>query len=518
MLHKFYVVVDDPAYKEEIHQELISNEGHETVPARTVDIVNPMPRSEYNSVVLLTQEEADALISDLRIRNVERDPYELGVIKRHTGVRTGVWSKTTTPVSTHKNWGLVRSINTRDTFTVGSGSTTSNYTFNLDGTGVDVVIMDGGIEPNHPEFAVNADGTGGTRVVDLDWRTYGVTSIPTGGFMGDNDGHGTNVASIAVGNTCGWAPKAAIYSLRTVGTGTDITDGRTLDPIDDFEAWQALRAWHNSKPVDSATGYKRPTIVNCSFGFFYDYKGVSSITYRGTTNTVSTTTAAYGTIGVPEGGSGVHGWRYTALEAEITSTINAGVIVVAAAGNDRHKIDVVGGLDYNNYWTSSFYGASFYYHRGPTPAGLASVITVGCMASFTQATSTPEHKRNFSNCGPRVDIWAPGDYIMGGYANTPYASPAITDPRNSAYYLQKVSGTSQASPQVTGVLALVLQARPWMNQSQCKTYITATSQTWLVNENYYGGSGYTNFGSLQGGPALALYQQFNLPDPLTITG
>jgi hypothetical protein len=523
MLHKFYVVVDDPAYKEEIQQELISETGHETVPNRPVDIVNPMPLSEHNSVVMLTQEEADALISDLRIRNVERDPYELGVKKIHTGVRTGVWSKSTSPVSTHKNWGLVRSINTRDTFTTGAGNTTSNYTFNLDGTGVDVVIMDNGIEPNHPEFAVNADGTGGSRVINLDWTLYGVSSTPTGGFMGDNDGHGTNVASIAVGNTCGWAPGAAIYSLRTVGSGSgpveyDITDGRELGTIDDFEAWQALRAWHNSKPVDLATGYKRPTIVNCSFGFFYDYKGVSSITYRGTTHTVSTTTAAYGTIGVPELGSGVHGWRYTSLEAEITSTINAGVIVVAAAGNDRHKIDVVGGLDYNNYWTSSFYGASFYYHRGPTPAGLASVITVGCAASFTVNTATPEHKRNFSSCGPRVDIWAPGDYIMGAYSNQPYTVAAIQDPRNSAYYLQKISGTSQASPQVTGALALVLQARPWMTQAQCKAYITATSTTWLIDETYYGGSGYVQFGSLQGGPARALYQQFNLPDPLTITG
>lgn len=517
MLHKFYVVVDDPSYKEEIRQELISEEGHETIPARSVDVINPMPQSEYNSAVLLTQEEADALISDLRIRHVERDPLEIGIVKKHTGVRTGVWDKGTTAVNTHKNWGLLRSINTRDTFTTGQGSTTSNYTYNLDGTGVDVVIMDGGVEPNHPEFAVNADGTGGTRVVDLDWRIYGVSAIPTGGFMGDNDGHGTNVASIAVGNTCGWAPKAAIYSLRTVGTGNDITDGRTLDPIDDLEAWQALRAWHNAKTVDPTTGYKRPTIVNCSFGFFINYYGVTSITYRGTTNTVSTTTGAYGTIGVPEGGIGAHGYRYATLEAEIASTINAGVVVVAAAGNDRHKIDIPGGLDYNNYWASSYYGTSFNYHRGPTPAGATDVITVGCLAAFTQATGTPEHKRSFSNCGPRVDIWAAGDYIMGGYANAAYAGPAVQDPRNSAYYLNKISGTSQASPQVTGALALVLQARPWMTHSQCRTYVTATAQTWLVNESYYGGSGYTNFGSLQGGPALALYQPFNGDTPLQIS-
>jgi hypothetical protein len=42
-----------------------------------------MPQSEYNSAVMLTQEEADALISDLRIKHVERDTHEIGIIKIH---------------------------------------------------------------------------------------------------------------------------------------------------------------------------------------------------------------------------------------------------------------------------------------------------------------------------------------------------------------------------------------------------------------------------------------------------
>ena len=46
-----------------------------------------------------------------------------------------------------------------------------------------------------------------------------MTGNPGTSWVGDSDGHGTNCASIAAGNTCGWAPGAAIYSLRCVGTG-----------------------------------------------------------------------------------------------------------------------------------------------------------------------------------------------------------------------------------------------------------------------------------------------------------
>jgi subtilisin family serine protease len=526
MLHKFYVVVDDPLFKQEVSEELSAETGNDEIPKRAVEVVNPMPGSEYNSIAMLTQEEADLLLSDLRVREVHRDPYEIGVKKVKCGVRSGIYNKSSTAISsTHKNWALVRSTATTNIFGI-SSSIETEFPFNLDGSGVDFVIMDSGIEPNHPEFAVNADGTGGSRVVDHDWTQYGyISAVPEGGFLGDCDGHGSNCASIAVGNTCGWAAGAAIYSLRSVGSGelseNDITDGRALGLLDDFEVWQSLRAFHNAKPIDPVTGYKRPTIVNCSFGFVFPYENMTSIVYRGNTYSASSPSATYGTLGTSQGNSSnLHGYRYPALDAEIASTIAAGVIVVAAAGNDRHKIDVVGGIDYNNYWTSSLYGTSpIYYHRGSTPAGTAGVVCVGCIAAFATTDANSEHKRNFSCAGPRVNIWAPGDYIMGAYAEgTLGGIVAVSDPRATGYYLNKVSGTSQASPQVVGVLTCLLQARPWMNQQQCNAWITATASTWAVNQSYYGGSGYTDWGSLQGGAALALRQPFILSTPLTITG
>ena len=524
MLHKFFVVVDDPAYKDEIHQELISPAGDEIIPARSVQSINTMPGSEYNGTFYLTQEEADALMSDLRVKSVTKDAESLGIQKKLLGTRSGVFYRdgSVTIADTHKNWGLVRSLFKENIY--GSLNTTSTqYTYNLDGTGVDIIIMDSGVESGHPEFAVNADGTGGSRVINHDWTQYGYLSTPTGGFDGDCDGHGSNCASIAAGNTCGWASGANIYSLRCVGTGafteTSIFDGRQLEILDNIACWQSIRAFHNAKPIDPTTGYKRPTIVNCSFGYFNQYTRLTSITYRGSTFAVTTTSGTYGTIGVPQGSTagGVHGIDYPPEDAEIRSCLNAGIIIVGAAGNDRHKIDVSGGLDYNNQWTE-YTGFSYYYHRGGTPSWNPGVIMVGCIAALANTAANSEHKRNFSNCGPRVDIWAPGDYIMGAYANAAYATAPVADPRNSSYYLNKVSGTSQACPQVAGVLSCVLQMRPWFTATNAMNWLTAVSPSWPVNEAYYGGTGYTSFGSLQGGPNRALYMPYNLPDPVTITG
>lgn len=523
MLRKFFVVVENPEDKQSVQTDLASDYADEAIPSRSVDIDNPMPFSEHNSTVLLTEEEAEALMSDLRIREVHLDPRELGIKKRILGSRSGTYSKNIAPNSNNKNWGLIRSNSTVSNFPTGYSSTSTPFTFNLDGTGVDIIIVDTGVEPNHPEFAVNENGTGGTRVVDYDWTQLGIiTSAPVGGFLGDCDGHGSNVASIAAGNTQGWAPGARIYSLRSVGTGAfaeyDITNGRQLGLLDDFEVWQTIRQFHLTKPVNPATGYKRPTIVNCSFGYFSEYTRVASIRWRGTTYSVSTTTAAYGTIGVPQGGIGVHGFFYPAFNAEVESCINAGVIVVAAAGNDSHKIDVPGGTDYNNWWTEFGTNISYYYHRGASPGNANGVICVGAISAFATASVNPEHKTSFSCTGPGVDIWAPGDYIMGAASSSTYIYPAVPDPRNSNYYLNAVSGTSQACPQVVGVLSCLLQARPWMNQQQVLNWTTSTASTWAVNENYFGGNGYVNFGSLQGSAKLALYNPFNSATPLTIRG
>jgi subtilisin family serine protease len=129
------------------------------------------------------------------------------------------------------------------------------------------------------------------------------------------------------------------------------------------------------------------------------------------------------------------------------------------------------------------------------------MICVGAIDSIS------EQKVYFSETGPRIDVFAPGNLIMGAYANRSYVTAAVRDPRNSAYYLNKVSGTSQACPQVTGVLACVLQARPRMTPAEAKSFIASTSQKNALANPTTGG--YSNFNSLQGAANRYLYMPFN---------
>jgi subtilisin family serine protease len=226
---------------------------------------------------------------------------------------------------------------------------------------------------------------------------------------------------------------------------------------------------------------------------------MTSTVYRGVSYPGSSPSSARGQVNY------LHPYIVNYLDASATNCSNAGVILVGAAGNYYHKIDVPGGLDYDNYYTGS-YGTT-YYHRGMSPTCANGFITVG--AIDTIVTNPPiERKAIFSETGPRIDVYAPGVMIMGAYANKPYQTSAVADPRNSTYHLNKISGTSQACPQVTGILATVLQARPTMTPAEAKQFIITHATNNQLNENPSGGTGYTNQFYLQGGNNRFLNQPF----------
>ena len=105
---------------------------------------------------------------------------------------------------TRSNWGSNGTSTVSGTIDTGS----------LDGTGVDVVIVDGLFDPAHPEFAVNSDGTGGSRVVQYNWIGYQSGTYNYGSYTGSDPRHGCHVAGTVAGNTQGWARKAAIYNIN----------------------------------------------------------------------------------------------------------------------------------------------------------------------------------------------------------------------------------------------------------------------------------------------------------------
>jgi hypothetical protein len=397
-------------------------------------------------------------------------------------------------------------------------ATVAAFGFNLDGAGVDVVMMDTGIIKYHPEFAVNPDGTGGTRVVEVNWSTYGI--IPGTGitsWVGDLDGHGSNCASIAAGNTQGWARASSIYSFNII----DPNLNNYTDPV---SALQTLRAWHNAKPTTD-TGYKRPTVCNNSWGYDIQYANMTGTFWQGTLYPEVSPKSIYGQVSsdgsVPAANTSTttFGLRVPSIEAEIASCISAGIIFTAAAGNQAMKCDVSGGTDYDNYWINNG-NSKYYYHRGTTPSAADGVVCVGATSY-----ALPEHKISFSNTGARVDIFAPGAGIMGAFINAAYTDSPVVDARSgniststtATFYLNKISGTSQSCPQVTGVVACLLQSRPWYKQWQVQQWLKENALLNTLSETYYGGVGYVQFAGLQGAVNRQLFQPFNGPYPLSIT-
>lgn len=485
-----YEVLDD------LCNDIESPGGNLYIPKRAVSIANLRPMSR-NTHYYLTDEEADLVRKDPRVIAVEQLPETFGARPVPLFSQTETWNKSTVNASFDKNWGLLRCFEGKQRNLWGYNGTigqTGTIDINDDGTGVDIVIVDGHADPSHPEYAVNINGTGGSRVVQYNWyelnpivlgtapSTYTYTPYvdPTSSSLTSNNVHGSHVAGTAAGNTQGWARGAKIYNLYPYSTKPD--------PLSIFDY---IRAFHKSKPIDPTTGKRRPTITNNSWGYSLEapMADISEVYYRGIFRGQPYTSAQLASYGMYVNGLGnvVVSFRYPALDADIQDAIKDGIIVVAAAGNDYSTAVLPGHIDYNNYLR--YQGFAFYYHRGSSPGAADNVICVGAVGLDYR-----EYKANFSNCGPRVDVFAPGQYINSS-VNTTTSYGGTVDPRNSNYYVAKISGTSMAAPQVTGVLACALSVYPGMTQSEALDYVKNYSILEQIGDT---GGGYTDYTSLQG--------------------
>ena len=476
---EYTVVVHAGVDLKQVEAELIASTGSGPIPNRSVDIANPRPGSRRQTHFALTDAEAQELSKDSRIMSVEippdqRDDIQIGL----HATQTGQFTRTDTLNQNYVNWGLLRT-NMLENYYGNSTTANNNFEYALDGTGIDVVIQDSGIEANHPEWQ---DYAGVSRLKQIDWYTAsGVSGTQSGDHYRDYDGHGSHCAGIAVGKTYGWAKNAHIYAQKLSGLEGSGDSGTGISVTNAFDT---IRLWHNSKAVDPVTGHKRPTVVNMSWGYSStqdgppsngSYRGVAwtwgadytadAALWTGTGIVVPVVTATARRIPI----------RVPSVDAEIDDMISDGIHVIIAAGNDYYKGDVSTGDDYNNTVT---YGATtISYHQGSSPHSDNAFI-VGNIESQTQLDGSVyrDRTRGSSSRGPRVEIWAPGTNIVSVCSNTNIGYTTENYPDDTNYKIMSISGTSMAAPQVAGVIALHLQANPGLTPAEIKTRIIADAK------------------------------------------
>jgi minor extracellular serine protease Vpr len=254
----------------------------------------------------------------------------------------------------------------------------------LEGEGVTVAIIDTGIDYTHPDLG-GCLGEG-CKVV-AGWDFVNNDDDPM-----DGGGHGTHVAGIVAAeseNYSGVAPKAKLYAIKVLsdegwGTDTDIIAGieYAVDPDGD-------------PLTDDAVD-----IINMSLG----------------------------------GG----GEPDSPLSVATDAAVDAGVIVVVAAGNDGS------------------YGAI----NNTSPANAVKAITVASSTKSDQLSGFSSKALLEENVAMKPEITAPGSDI-----NAPYLS----------HELSSLSGTSMASPHVAGAIALLKQAKPSLTAQQAKELLSASA-------------------------------------------
>ena len=324
-----------------------------------------------------------------------------------------------------KGFGHVSRTTGTDEVRAAAGTTTSG----LDGAGIGIAVLDSGIDTGHVSFL--GPNNSSRVVVSRDFTGERRTDDP--------NGHGTHVASIAAGNGrvargeyVGVAPNADIINLRVL---TSQGTGRVSYILAALEWVYQNRAAYNIR------------VVNMSLGT-----------------------------------DAVESYRNDPVCKAVRKLVDAGLVVVAAAGNNGK--DGAG---------QKLYGAIH------SPGTEPSAVTVGAANTFGTDARSDDAVASYSSRGPtrggwtdllgvrrhdnlvKPDLVAPGNKLIyaaseDNYLITKYPELDAGVSRADARRMMYLNGTSMATPAVAGAAALILQANPTLTPNLVKTILMYTAQ------------------------------------------
>ena len=295
--------------------------------------------------------------------------------------------------------------------------------FALDGTGVGVAIIDSGVA-DHGDLH---DASGASRVV------YSQSFVAGNPTTSDQFGHGTHVAGLiggtggnsGVGNGyqakyAGVASNAKIINLRVLDQNGFGTDSQVIAAI---QQAIALKNTYNIRVINMSLG--RPVFES---------------------------------------------YTLDPVCQAVESAWQAGIVVVVAAGNRGRDTSM---------------GTHGFATIG-APANDPAVITVGATRTMGTATRVDDAIASYSSKGPTLvdhlvkpDLVAPGNRLVslrvaGSALDRNYSQFAVAPLVGTPKYF-RLSGTSMATPLVSGAVALMLQQDPSMTPDQVKARLMKTA-------------------------------------------
>lgn len=435
--------------------------------------------------------------------------------------------------------------------------------YSLTGKNVDVVIHDSGVLQYHPEFLDSNDQSrvrdivlDGPYYIDPDYfvvnellyekadgrvgiattaaqewwsnssaRSVGFSTIGTitinsnyteNRALGSNldgtteitNGHGTSSASLVAGKNFGIAFEANIWNMSGI-------DNPSIMGINIEQNYDLIKLFHQYKPVNTETGKKNPTIVNGSWGYQAAFESADTVNYnfRGSTGTFTGNASVTDQITAMKEGlnnqilGAYASWssssRSNATDTAGTEMMEAGVIYVAAAGNNNQRLGI-GSADPDrlNYLSDTWFSTTD--PRAEFPAGTVPsnhrdwmnpqgigfdspndfhpVVCVGAMDEFIESDLS-ERKADYSNNGPGIDVWSPADETLAaGLISGSYADFQRYD--DSRFYDNLFNGTSAAAPVACGVLAVYLQTNPSASSKDVKRWLFKNGSVVVDNSQY----------------------------------